>query len=411
MNIRENFTGYLLDTQEVLQNPHPQRGDLIDMDTTESTVGARGSSRTRKLVLGRQQEIEVGYFARGDWVHGTQRRIETATGHPYHIDTDLDSRLANLGLYLDGNFSVTRWLTLRGGVRGELFTFNVQNNCAVQSVAHPSSTNPPGDASCLSQENLGVFRDPTQRAVTASTVLLPRSSIIVGPFQGFSYSASYGQGARSVDPSHVTQDAQTQFAKVSAYEMGASYSGGSSTLAATARSVFFQTHVDRDLIFSETAGRNLLGAGTTRTGWLGAFRLRHRYFDESANITLVKSTFDDTHLLVPYVPDLVVRSDTAVMDELPLRIRDEPVKGTAGRTLGTVPCPTVSAVTLFSLLICQRRCVGRESSSESLRPTCSIANIALENSTTHPISTPRLSRCCRRCGTSLPVLRGPSLQH
>jgi iron complex outermembrane recepter protein len=330
MRIKENFTGFLLDTQDPIQNPHPQRGDLLDMDTTESTVGARGSSRTRKQVFGRQQEIEVGYFARGDWVRGTQRRIQAANGHPYHLDTDLDSRLANLGLYLDGNFSLTRWLSLRGGVRGDVFTFNVQNNCAVQSVAHPSSSNPPGDASCLTQENLGNYRDPTQRAATAATALLPRSSIIFGPFHGFSYSASYGKGARSVDPSYVTEDAQTPFARVTSYEMGTSYSGGTSTLAVTARSVFFQTHVDRDLIFSETAGRNLLGGGTTRTGWLGAFRLRHRYFDESANITLVKSTFDDTHLLVPYVPDLVVRSDTVVMDELPLRIQDAPVKGIAG---------------------------------------------------------------------------------
>jgi iron complex outermembrane receptor protein len=330
MGIRENFTGFLLDPQEPLQNPHVQRGDLIDMGMTESTLGARGSSRTRLKVLGRQQEIEVGYFARGDSVQGTQRRIEAATGYPYRVDTDLNSRLANLGLYVDGNLSLLKWLSLRGGVRGDLFTFNVQNNCAVQSVSHPSKTNPPGDASCLSQENLGAYRDPTQRATTSSTALLPRSSVILGPFRGFSYSASLGGGVRSIDPSYVTQDAQTPFARVSAYEMGTAYSGGSEKLAVTARSVFFQTKVDRDLIFSETVGRNVLGGGTTRTGWLGAFRLRHAHFDEAANITLVKSTFDDTHLLVPYVPDLVIRSDTAVMDEMPFRIQNSPARGVLG---------------------------------------------------------------------------------
>ena len=330
MGIRENFTGFLLDPQEPLQNPHGQRGDLIDMAMTEGTLGARGSSRTRLKVLGRKQEIEIGYFARGDSVQGTQRRIESSTGYPYHVDTDLNSRLANLGLYLDGNVSLLRWLSLRGGVRGDLFTFNVQNNCAAQSVSHPLKSNPPGDASCLSQEDLGAYRDPTQRATTSSTALLPRASVILGPFRGFSYSGSYGEGVRSIDPSYVTQDVQTPFARVSAYEMGAAYSGGSEKLSVTARSVFFQTKVDRDLIFSETVGRNILGGGTTRTGWLGAFRLRLAYFDEAANITLVKSTFDDTHLLVPYVPDLVIRSDTAVMDEMPFKIQDAPVKGVAG---------------------------------------------------------------------------------
>lgn len=330
MRIRENFTGFLLDTQEPIQSLHAQRGDLLDMNTTESTIGARGSSRTRKKVLGRQQEIEVGYFARSDWVQGTQQRIAAASGHPYRLETDLDSRLADLGLYIDGSLSLARWLSLRGGVRGDLFTFNVQNNCAVQSVSHPLSSNPPGDASCLTQDNLGAYREPTQRAATSSAVLLPRSSVVLGPFRGFSFSVSYGQGARSVDPSYVTEDAQTPFAKVSAYETGTSYSGGTPSLAVTARSVFFQTHVDRDLVFSETAGRNLLGGGTTRTGWLGALRLRHRYFDQAANVTLVRSTFDDTHLLVPYVPDLVIRSDTAVMAELPLRLNDAPVKAVAG---------------------------------------------------------------------------------
>jgi len=330
MGLRENFTGFLLDPQEPIQNPHAQRGDLIDMDMTESTVGARGSSRSRLKALGRQQEIEVGYFARGDSVQGSQRRIEASTGHPYRVETDLNSRLANVGLYVDGNLSLLRWLSLRGGVRGDLFTFNVQNNCAAQSVAHPSKANPPGDNSCLAQENFGAYRDPTQRAATASTVFLPRGSIILGPFSGFSYSASFGEGTRSIDPGYVAEDAQTPFAKVTAYEAGAAYSGGTEKLVVTARSVFFQTKVDRDLIFSETAGRNILGGGTTRTGWLGAFRLRHKYFDEAANVTLVKSTFDDTHLIVPYVPDLVIRSDTVLMDDMPFLIQNAPVKGIAG---------------------------------------------------------------------------------
>ena len=330
MGLRENFTGFLLDPQESVQSLHVQRGDLIDLEMNESTLGARGSSRTSQKILGRIQEIELGFTARGDSVRGTQRRIENATGHPYRLETDLDSRLADIGVYADGNLNLARWLAVRGGVHGDLFTFNVQNNCAAQSVAHPSRANPPGDASCLSQENFGAYRDPTQRATAASSVLLPRASLNVGPFGGFSYSISYGQGARSIDPLYVANDVQTPFARVAAYEMGTAYSGGSEKLSVTARSVFFQTHVDRDLIFSETAGRNVLGGGTTRTGWLGAVRLHGVHFDEAANVTLVRSTFDDTNLLVPYVPDLVIRSDTSFTEEMPFRIQDSPVKGLLG---------------------------------------------------------------------------------
>ncbi len=54
------------------------------------------------------------------------------------------------------------------------------------------------------------------------------------------------------------------------------------------------------------------------------------FFDVAANATAVKATFDDTHLLVPYVPDLVLRSDVALFHELPWRIDDKPVLGTIG---------------------------------------------------------------------------------
>jgi hypothetical protein len=63
---------------------------------------------------------------------------------------------------------------------------------------------------------------------------------------------------------------------------------------------------------------------------VGALRASSDWFDESANVTLVKSTYDDTHLLVPYVPDLVVRSDTAVWHGLPLRLGREPLRGALG---------------------------------------------------------------------------------
>jgi hypothetical protein len=97
-----------------------------------------------------------------------------------------------------------------------------------------------------------------------------------------------------------------------------------------ARSAVFQTHVDKDLIFSETVGRNVLGVGTTRRGLMGAVRLTGRFFDQSANLTLVRATFDDTHLLVPYVPDLVVRSDTAFHHDLPWSPHGSPLRVNLG---------------------------------------------------------------------------------
>jgi hypothetical protein len=158
---------------------------------------------------------------------------------------------------------------------------------------------------------------------------MPRASLLFGPFKNFTLSTSYGQGVRSIDPIYISQDIRAPFARVVSYEAGASYAGGFDSLQIVARSVFFQTKVDRDLVFNETAGRNTLANGTTRSGWAGSARLTGAWFDQSANITFVKSTFDDTGLVIPYVPDVVVRSDSAVHSVLPFRLLNRPIRASA----------------------------------------------------------------------------------
>jgi hypothetical protein len=318
LRLRENFTGFLLDVQEPQQNPHPQRGDLLDLHNMAWTFGAKGAARFSEVLFGQMQEAEVGYFARGDFVQSMQQRIDAATNAPYHTDANLDSTLGDLGLYLDLNLRFTKWLSLRGGVRGDLFTYDVNDLCAVQSVEHPSQTNPPGDQSCLTQQNFGAYRDPNQRATTVSGVYMPRGSLLLGPFLGVSASPSAGTGVRSIDPIYITQDAKTPFASVAAYEGGLTYQhrfrGG---LELGARSVVFDTHVDRDLILSQTAGRNVLAGATTRLGSANSARMTGPFYDLAANFTYVKATFDDTHLLIPYVPDVVLRADGALFGDLP----------------------------------------------------------------------------------------------
>ncbi|HVH47178.1 MAG TPA: TonB-dependent receptor plug domain-containing protein [Labilithrix sp.] len=328
MRLRENFTGYLLDTQQVQQNPHQQRGDLLDLHVDTQTLGARGSARWRTKALDQTQELELGYFARADRTGSTQHRIETGTNVPYLTETDLDSRLGNIGLFGDVGLRPLEWLTLRGGARGDLFTYDVLDNCAQRTVREPPAANPPGDASCLSQQDFGRYREPHDRRGTSSIAVLPRGSVLVGPFTGFTASVSVGKGIRSIDPVYINQDLATPFASVEAGEVGVSYARGiGGDVELMARSIFFQTHVDRDLVFSETAGRATLANGTTRTGWVGAVRGTGSWFDQAANVTLVRSTFDDTNLLVPYVPDVVVRSDSAVFHELPWHPRGEKLTG------------------------------------------------------------------------------------
>jgi hypothetical protein len=318
LRLRENFTGFLLDVQEPLQSPHDQRGDLLDLNNVAQMAGLRGSARFREMLGKKPQELEVGYSARADFVSSSEQRIEASTGHPYHTDTNLDSTLGDVGLYADANLRLLPQLSLRGGVRGDLFTYNVDDLCAVHSVEHPSQTNPPGDQSCLSQQNFGAYRDPNQRVTTVGSAFMPRASVIVGPFFGVSASASVGKGVRSIDPSYVTQDAKTPFASIKAYEVGLTYQHAlASGTEFGARSALFETTVDRDLIFSQTVGRNVLGGSTTRLGSANSLRVTGPFYDISGNFTYVRARFDDTQLLIPYVPDLVVRGDGALFGNLP----------------------------------------------------------------------------------------------
>jgi iron complex outermembrane recepter protein len=317
MRLRENFTGFLLDIQQPQQSPHGQRGDLIDLHMQEDTFGARGSVRISEFFLGQPQEVELGYFARGDIANGTQYRIEYATGHPYHLDTSLDSTLGNIALYGDLNLRATPWLSLRGGVRAELLTYDVNNNCAVQSVSRPNPTNPQTDQSCLSQGNMGAYREPVQRSSTIGSAILPRGSLILGPFSGFGASVGYGKGVRSIDPIYISQDAKTPFASAKAFEAGVSYSRRFRAVDFGVRSTFFETKVDQDLIFSEIAGRNILGGASTRKGVANAARATGSFFDVAANYTYVKATFDDNGLLIPYIPDNVFRFDGSLFGDIP----------------------------------------------------------------------------------------------
>jgi TonB family protein len=342
VRFRKNYTGYLLDVQEPTQSPHGQRGDGIDLSVDSWTLGSRGSSKVKERIGGLAQELEVGYAARGDFGRGTQLRVQSTNAVPYHRDVDVEYALGDIGLYGDLNLRLLSWLMLRGGLRANSFSYSVLDNCAQQAVRQPSRSNPPGDESCLSQQDFGYYRDPTQRKGTATTALLPRASVLFSPSVGLLLSLSYGQGVRSIDPIYVSQDLKTPFARVDAYEAGIVYSRTLTTTQIVTRAAAFRTHVGQDLVFSETAGRNTLSDGTTRNGMLAALRFTGAFFDQSLNATLVQSRFDDTGLVVPYVPNWVVRSDSAVHHDLPFRLMGSVVRGAAGAGLtyvGRRPLP------------------------------------------------------------------------
>jgi len=326
--LRENFTGFLNDPQRTWQSAHGQRGDLIDQRSQSRTVGGRAAARHTFSFLERNQEIELGLFARFDGVDGQQQRNRFGTNVPYRTELDLSSALTNVALYADGSFSPLPKLVVRGGARADFFHYRTTNGCALTSQSSFGGDAP--NTECFTSDRLG-YRSPDQTTSTSSGLLQPRATVLVGPFSGFTFSASRGAGARSLDPQYVDQSLRTPFAEVVSTEGGVTYRQAWNAVSTEVRSVFFSTSVDKDLFFNQTEGRNTLADGTTRTGFAGSARVTGRFFDLAASVTLVRATFDDTKLPIPYAPPVVGRLDGVLFGRLPFSV------------LGTVPEATLGA--------------------------------------------------------------------
>jgi hypothetical protein len=349
--LRENYTGFLEDPQQTSQSPHEQRGDLIDQQMTATTLGFKASARQTFDLLGQKQQLEFGLAGRHDDVDAGQARERSGTTIPYRTDLSLQSGITDISLYADGQLKPASWLTLRGGARADFFSYRVLNRCALTGQSSFGGDAP--DTECFSSDRQG-YRSPEQTASTAATAVLPRATLLVGPFAGFVLSVSHGLGARSIDPQYINQNLDTPFARVTATEGGVGYLRELGSVAVTARSVFFQTKVDKDLFFNETEGRNTLASGTTRTGWAGNFRLTGDFFDLAANLTLVRAIFDDTKLLIPYAPDLVARTDASLFGPVPgVAPLGSPVRGALGlgySYVGKRPLPYGERSDVISLL-------------------------------------------------------------
>ena len=234
-------------------------------------------------------------------------------GHPYHTDTDLDVELGDIGLYAASTRSSRTWLALRGGVRADLFTYDVLNNCAVARRRAPVDDEParrrelPDPGGLRPVPRAGPARVDRERGGPAARVARAR------PVRGLSPSLSYGQGVRSIDPSYITQDVKTPFAQIQSYEAGARVQGRARRRrhrrcgcpSSRRTSTRTSSSARPSAATSSAAARRAPAAS------LSGAAHRRRASTRPRTSTLVRSTFDDTGLLVPYVPDVVVRSDTS----------------------------------------------------------------------------------------------------
>jgi iron complex outermembrane recepter protein len=313
LRITENFTGYLLDTQEVGQSVHAPRGDAIEQDYSALTAGARGGYRVRFKLFDRDQSVEAGYYARYDHTVPKVQRLRFGTQIPYLIDQDLQTDVFNLAGYLDAELKPLSILTLRGGIRQDYFDYNVLDNC--QSAGN-YAIGLPLNVNCPSFDRGGP-REPSRRQTATGQLFAPKLTALLALPLDLTFTASAGLGGQSMDARYISQDERSPIIKLRAAEAGLLFRRHFGDVDFTSRAVGYYTHVDQDLIFNQNAGRLTLASATTRVGVVGAVRATGRFFDEAASVTTTNPRYEDTHALVPYTPLVIGRSDTAFFGAIP----------------------------------------------------------------------------------------------
>jgi iron complex outermembrane recepter protein len=326
--ILEDFTGFLLDPVLQGQTYHPQRGDGILQQYTAVTVGLSGAYRLERNLFGFNQSLEVGYYARYDHTTPEIQRVKFGTDTPYEYDENYTTDIFNIAGYLALALQPFRQLKILAGLRLEYYNYNVLNLCALplQYVPHSGQTN----VICGTVDPEGGSRLPDERITATALITEPKFTVFYELPADLTATASYGVGASSLPQNAITQDEKAPFSAVRAAEVGLIYHKILPSLQASARALYFYTHVGQDLIFNPDLGVLALGSGTTRQGPVAAARLTGRWIDESASFTYVYATLDAGHTLVPYVPNIVARSDTVVFGRLPWRVADHTFAGTVG---------------------------------------------------------------------------------
>lgn len=318
--LRQNLTGYVTDVSSM---GLPQRGDGTEQRYDATTVGARGSLRFAPARRGGWWRlVELGFLARHDDAVATVRRLRTVGGAPYRVDADDALQVTNLGVYLAARVQPLPRLYLQGGVRADSFLFSVTDR------NRPASDRTGSRLTSETQEAYGL-------------VAQPRLSLDAALGGGLRWTAAAGAGARSSQAQALSAGERAPFARVVATEAGPVWTRAwADAASADLRLLAYHTHVDRDLLFDERAGRNIPVGASNRFGALASGRLvLPPSWDVLGSLTYAEAYLPPERrqgwalargVRMPYVPRWVARLDAAWRREL--TVGGQPL--TAGSALG-----------------------------------------------------------------------------
>ncbi|MDH4186385.1 MAG: TonB-dependent receptor plug domain-containing protein [Nitrospira sp.] len=183
-DLYSNFTVFL---------NNPVQGDGIEQFDRRVVYGGDIGYRQAGRLLNAESAVTVGVQSRVDKIHarlGTQVRR-----NPLGTTIDSDVMEASYAPFVKAEIQPVSWVRLIGGVRGELFTFDVRNRCQA----------------CAEQ--------PVGR--TTSGVVLPKAGLILGPWLATELFVNYGEGYHSNDARSAVMPGSSPLARAKTYEAGA----------------------------------------------------------------------------------------------------------------------------------------------------------------------------------------------
>jgi hypothetical protein len=178
-----NFTFFLND---------PVNGDGIQQHDNRIMYGGDVGYKQRAELFGVSALGTVGVQARVDDIHA--RLGPQVKRNPLGTTTDSDILEASYAPYIKADVQPLPWIRLAGGLRTEMFTFDVRNRC-------PDCADRPAGR-------------------TTSNIVLPKANLILGPWFRTEFFANYGDGYHSNDARSAVAPGSSPLSRARTYEVG-----------------------------------------------------------------------------------------------------------------------------------------------------------------------------------------------
>lgn len=321
---RLNFTGY---TQRSRVEPDfVGRGDLVEQSNLDLGFGAKLTYRTRKYEPFKwlSAQLAVGGTAQTHGIDQAQNLLAAPQNEIWDQRVDATIHATDVGLYGDLLLAATKYLRIRGGIRGDLAVYDVDDRLGNFIPAFQVKTHIQG----------------FQRTA-AGLAWGPRATAEVTPLPWLRILAAYGEGYRSPQARQLEEGESAPFAKVRSYEAGVKLTD-QTRVSLTA--IAYETRLSYDLAFDAVEGSLDRIGPTTRRGVVAYFQASPiEGFTSSVSATYVHATLDSPPppspinpsppyvkgQQLPFVPPLVVRADVGYRRVL-TQVAGKALEGRAG---------------------------------------------------------------------------------